>query len=349
MAFYAGKIIQELNNPTLVILTDRNDLDEQLFGVFAGCHELLRQTPVRAKDRADLKRLLSVASGGVIFTTIQKFQFEDTFGNAALSDRRNVVVIADEAHRSQYDFVDGFARHMHDALPNASFIGFTGTPIELRDANTRSVFGEYVDVYDISRAVADHATVPIYYEARLAKIQLKESERPTIDTEFEEITEGEETTLKEKLKSKWAKLEAMVGSETRVKLIAKDVVEHFENRIGAIEGKGMFVAMSRRIAVELYDEIVRLRPQWHSDDVDKGFADDDHPWRRHAGISPEPRGIRRVGTMRGRGGLVSPAMRSNNRSAAMLPIAFSSCATTETPGSRRSARGRSSNPMSATR
>ena len=271
MAFYAGKIIQELNNPTLVILTDRNDLDEQLFGVFAGCHELLRQTPVRAKDRADLKRLLSVASGGVIFTTIQKFQFEDTFGNAALSDRRNVVVIADEAHRSQYDFVDGFARHMHDALPNASFIGFTGTPIELRDANTRSVFGEYVDVYDISRAVADHATVPIYYEARLAKIQLKESERPTIDTEFEEITEGEETTLKEKLKSKWAKLEAMVGSETRVKLIAKDVVEHFENRIGAIEGKGMFVAMSRRIAVELYDEIVRLRPQWHSDDVDTGF------------------------------------------------------------------------------
>ena len=271
MTFYAGKIIQVLDNPTLVVLTDRNDLDDQLFGVFAGCHELLRQTPVQAQDRADLKKLLSVASGGVIFTTIQKFQFDNPFGRGALSDRRNIVVIADEAHRSQYDFIDGFARHMHDALPNASFIGFTGTPIELRDANTRAVFGEYVDVYDITRAVEDHATVPIYYEARLAKIQLKESEKPKIDPEFEELTEGEETSKKEQLKSKWARLEAMVGSEKRIQLIAKDVVEHFENRLAATDGKGMFVAMSRRIAVELYDEVIKLRPQWHNDDLNKGY------------------------------------------------------------------------------
>ncbi len=271
MAFYAGKIIQVLDNPTLVVLTDRNDLDDQLFGVFAGCHELMRQTPVQAQDRADLQRLLSVASGGVIFTTIQKFQFDNPFGKGALSERRNIVVIADEAHRSQYDFIDGFARHMRDALPNASFIGFTGTPIELRDANTRAVFGEYVDVYDITRAVEDHATVPIYYEARLAKIKLLDSEKPKIDPEFEELTEGEEIARKEQLKSKWARLEAMVGSEKRIKLIAKDVVEHFEARLDALDGKGMFVAMSRRIAVELYDEIIKLRPQWHSDDIDKGF------------------------------------------------------------------------------
>lgn len=272
MVFYAGKIIQVLDNPTLVILTDRNDLDDQLFGVFSNCHELLRQTPTQAKDRADLKKLLSVASGGVIFTTIQKFLPENRDEkHPLLSDRRNIVVIADEAHRSQYDFIDGFARHMHDALPNASFIGFTGTPIELSDKNTRAVFGEYVDVYDITRAVEDHATVPIYYEARLAKIQLSESEKPHIDTEFEELTEGEEVAKKEKLKSKWARLEAMVGSDKRIKLIAKDVVDHFEARRDAIEGKGMFVSMSRRIAVELYDEIIKLRPQWHNDDINKGF------------------------------------------------------------------------------
>lgn len=295
MSFYAGKIIQVLDNPTLVVLTDRNDLDDQLFSVFAGCHELLRQTPVQAQDRADLQRLLSVASGGVIFTTIQKFQFENPFGKGALSDRRNIVVIADEAHRSQYDFIDGFARHMHDALPNASFIGFTGTPIELRDANTRAVFGEYVDVYDITRAVEDHATVPIYYEARLAKIQLKESEKPKIDPEFEELTEGEETSKKEQLKSKWARLEAMVGSEKRIQLIAKDVIEHFENRLAAMDGKGMFVAMSRRIAVELYEEIIKLRPQWHSDDINKGFikvvmtaaASDPADFQRHSHTKEE--------------------------------------------------------------
>lgn len=272
MVFYSGKVIQTLDNPTLVLLTDRNDLDGQLFGTFSKCSELIRQTPKQAQDRADLKKLLSVASGGVVFTTIQKFMPEEKGDkHPLLSDRRNIVVIADEAHRSQYDFIDGFARHMHDALPNATFIGFTGTPIELSDKNTRAVFGEYIDVYDISRAVEDKATVPIYYEARLAKIELLKEATPKIDAEFEELTEGEETDKKEKLKSKWARLEAMVGSDKRIKLIAKDLIEHFEARIGAMDGKGMFVAMSRRIAVELYDEIIKLRPQWHSDDVKKGF------------------------------------------------------------------------------
>lgn len=272
MVFYAGRIIQELDNPTLVLLTDRNDLDGQLYGTFSKCDELIRQTPRQAKDRNDLKKLLTVSSGGVIFTTIQKFMPEEKGDrHPLLSDRRNIVVIADEAHRSQYDFIDGFARHMHDALPNASFIGFTGTPIELSDKNTRAVFGEYVDVYDISRAVEDKATVPIYYEARLAKIDLLKEATPKIDAEFEELTEGEEIEKKEKLKSKWARLEAMIGSEKRISLIAEDLVEHFEDRLGAMDGKGMFVSMSRRIAVELYDEIINLRPQWHSNDIRKGF------------------------------------------------------------------------------
>lgn len=272
MVFYAGKLIQTLDNPTLVVLTDRNDLDDQLFGVFSRCNDLLRQTPVQAKDRNDLQTLLKVDSGGVVFTTIQKFLPEEKGGQfPLLSDRRNIVVIADEAHRSQYDFIDGFARHMRDALPHASFIGFTGTPIELTDANTRAVFGEYVDIYDITRAVEDHTTVPIYYEARLAKIELDEDEKPKIDPEFEEVTEGEEVDKKEQLKSKWAKLEAMVGAEKRMSLVAKDIVEHFEQRQGVIDGKGMIVAMSRRIAVELYEEIIKLRPQWHSDDDKEGF------------------------------------------------------------------------------
>jgi len=277
MVFYAGKIVQILDNPTLVLLTDRNDLDGQLFGVFSNCDELIRQTPRQAQDREDIKKLLSVASGGVVFTTIQKFMPLDSARGEPkgkypmLSDRHNIVVIADEAHRSQYDFIDGFARHMHDALPNATFIGFTGTPIELSDKNTRAVFGEYIDVYDISRAVEDKATVPIYYEARLAKIELLKEATPKIDADFEELTEGEEVEKKEKLKSKWARLEAMIGSEKRIALIAKDVVEHFEARLGAMDGKGMFVSMSRRIAVELYAEIIKLRPQWHSDDLDKGF------------------------------------------------------------------------------
>jgi len=272
MVFYSGKIIQVLDNPTLVLLTDRNDLDGQLFGVFSHCSDIIRQTPKQAQDRADLKKLLSVASGGVVFTTIQKFMPEEKGDkHPLLSDRRNIIVIADEAHRSQYDFIDGFARHMHDALPNASFIGFTGTPIEKSDKNTRAVFGEYVDIYDITRAVEDKATVPIYYEARLAKIELLKEMTPKIDKEFEELTEGEEVERKEKLKSKWARLEAMIGSDKRVALIAKDVVDHFEARLGAMDGKGMFVAMSRRIAVELYDEIIKLRPEWASDDIKKGF------------------------------------------------------------------------------
>jgi len=272
MVFYTGKIIQSLNNPTIVLLTDRNDLDGQLFGVFSNCSDLFRQIPKQAQDRNNLRKLLSVASGGVIFTTIQKF-LPDNRGEAypLLSDRNNIVVIADEAHRSQYDFIDGFARHMHDALPNATFIGFTGTPIEFSDKNTRAVFGEYIDIYDITRAVEDKATVPIYYEARLAKIELLKEATPTIDAEFEELTEGEEIEKKERLKSKWARLEAMIGSEKRIKLIAKDVVDHFESRLSTMDGKGMFVSMSRRIAVELYEEIINLRPQWHSDDINKGF------------------------------------------------------------------------------
>lgn len=272
MVFYAGKIIQKLDNPTLIVLTDRNDLDGQLFDTFSKCSELIRQNPKQAESREHLKTLLTVASGGVVFTTIQKFMVEEKGAtHPLLSDRRNIVVIADEAHRSQYDFIDGFARHLHDALPNASFIGFTGTPIELSDKNTRAVFGEYIDVYDIARAVEDKATVPIYYEARLAKMSLLKEVTPKVDTEFEELTEGEETEKKEQLKSKWARLEAMVGSDKRISLIAKDLIEHFEARLSAMDGKGMFVAMSRRIAVELYEEVIKLRPEWHSNDIRKGF------------------------------------------------------------------------------
>ncbi|MGH7287678.1 MAG: type I restriction endonuclease subunit R, partial [Myxococcota bacterium] len=264
MAFYAGRIIREpaMENPTLVVLTDRNDLDDQLFGTFSRCKELLRQPPVQAENRAHLRKLLSVAVGGVVFTTIHKF-FPEEKGDRhpTLSERRNIVVIADEAHRSQYDFIDGFARHMRDALPHASFIGFTGTPIGLADANTRAVFGDYISVCDIQRAVEDGATVPIYYESRLAKLALDESERPKIDPdfeeaekpkidlEFEEVTEGEEVERREKLKSKWAQLEAVVGSEKRLALIAQDIVDHFESRQEVMEGKGMVVAMSRRICM----------------------------------------------------------------------------------------------------
>ncbi len=273
MAFYAGRMILHpaMANPTIVVLTDRNDLDDQLFATFARCRDLLRQPPAQAADRTDLRAKLSVASGGVVFTTIQKF-FPEERGDRypALSDRRNIVVIADEAHRSQYDFIDGFARHMRDALPNASFIGFTGTPIEHTDANTRAVFGDYISVYDIQRAVIDGATVPIYYESQLAKLELLDSERPKIDPEFEEVTEGEEIDRKEKLKSRWAQLEAVVGSESRVKMIARDLVDHFENRLTAMDGKAMVVCMSRRICVELYREIAALRPQWHSDEDDQG-------------------------------------------------------------------------------
>jgi type I restriction enzyme R subunit len=277
------------------VLTDRNDLDEQLFGTFAQCHELLRQKPVQAQDRADLRKLLQVASGGVVFTTIQKF-FPEEKGDRypLLSERRNIVVIADEAHRSQYDFIDGFARHMRDALPNASFIGFTGTPIELTDKSTQAVFGDYISIYDIQRAVQDGATVPIYYESRLARLELKEEEKPHLDAEFEEVTEGEEEIRKEKLKTKWAALEAVVGTEKRIGLIARDLVEHFDRRLEAMDGKAMVVCMSRRICVELYNAIIKLRPQWHEKDDDKGMikivmtgsASDTLEWQPHIRNKP---------------------------------------------------------------
>jgi type I restriction enzyme R subunit len=273
MAFYAGRLILDpaMENPTIVVITDRNDLDDQLFGTFTRCRDLLRQDPVQAADRADLREKLRVAGGGVVFTTIQKFMpAEQGDRNAVLSDRRNIVVIADEAHRSQYDFIDGFARHMRDALPQASFVGFTGTPIEKADANTRAVFGDYISIYDIQRAVEDGATVPIFYESRLAKLELSEAERPKIDPDFEEVTEGEEVERKEGLKSKWAQLAAVVGSEKRLKLVADDLVQHYENRSLANNGKAMVVCMSRRICVELYREIVALRPEWAGEGDDAG-------------------------------------------------------------------------------
>ena len=297
MAFYAGRIIGEpaMENPTVIVLTDRNDLDDQLFGTFVRCQDLLRQPPVQAESRADLRTKLAVESGGVVFTTIQKF-FPEEKGDRhpLLSDRRNIVVIADEAHRSQYDFIDGFARHMRDALPNASFIGFTGTPIELEDANTRAVFGDYISIYDIQRAVEDRATVPIYYESRLAKLALDESEKLNIDPDFEEATEGEEIDRKEKLKTKWAHLEAIVGSGHRLALVAQDVVSHFERRIEAMDGKAMIVCMSRRICIDLYRELIRLRPNWHHEEDDKGRikvvmtggASDPLDWQPHIRNKP---------------------------------------------------------------
>ena len=292
MVFYAGRIIRhpQMGNPTVVVLTDRNDLDDQLFAVFSRCSELLGQTPEKARSRAHLRQLLAGRqAGGVIFTTIQKFLPEEGDQQLALSDRRNIIVIADEAHRSQYDFIDGFARYMRDALPNASFIGFTGTPLDLADRNTRAVFGEYISVYDIQRAVEDRATVPIYYESRLAKLDLPEEQKPKLDEEFEEVTEGEEIEQKERLKTKWARLEAIVGAEKRLELIARDIVTHFEQRLEALDGKAMIVCMSRRICVEMYNQIVKLRPEWHHPDDDQGVikvvmtgsASDPPEWQQH--------------------------------------------------------------------
>ena len=313
MAFYAGRLVTDhaMENPTIVVITDRNDLDDQLFGTFSRCHELLRQKPVQAKDRDDLYKLLEVASGGVIFTTAQKFfpdEGQEDF--RCLSERKNIIVIADEAHRSQYGFaqrvvkkkdkktkqvigskiVYGFAKYMRDALPHASWIGFTGTPIEKADANTRAVFGDYISIYDILRAVEDKATVPIYYEGRLAKLALKASEKPKIDPDFEEATEGEELAKKEHLKTKWAALEKVVGAETRVKLIAADLVKHWEARLDVMDGKALIVCMSRRICVDLYDQLVKLRPEWENDDdkegaikiVMTGTADDGPKLAKHA-------------------------------------------------------------------
>ena len=302
MAFYAGRIAREpaMANPTVIVLTDRNDLDDQLFTTFSRCADLLGQPPEQASTRSDLRAKLTVQSGHVVFTTIQKF-FPEEKGDRhpLLSSRRNIVVIADEAHRSQYDFIDGYARHMRDALPNASFIGFTGTPIELADASTRAVFGDHISVYDIQRAVEDGATVPIYYESRLAKLVLDEDERPTIDAGFEEVTEGEEVDRREKLKTKWAQLEAIVGAERRVALIARDIVEHFDSRQEAMDGKAMVVCMSRRICIDLYGELVRLRPEWPDDDDSRGAlkvvmtgkASDPPDWQRHIGNKARREGL----------------------------------------------------------
>lgn len=292
MLFYAGKVIAqpEMNNPTLVVVTDRNDLDGQLFDTFAASSSLLRQTPARAEDRAHLRELLKVASGGVVFTTAQKFlPSEPGQSYGLLSDRKNIVVIADEAHRSQYGFVEGFAHHLRQALPNAAFIGFSGTPIELSDRNTINVFGEYLSIYDIEQAIVDNVTVPIYYEARFAKINLPEEEKPKLDAGFEEVTEDEEEGTRQKLTSKWTRMEAVAGTPKRLRLLAEDIVSHFGARQEAMPGKGMIVTMSRRIAIDLYNEIVALRPDWHSTDVKEGgikvvitgAADDPVEWQPH--------------------------------------------------------------------
>lgn len=302
MVFYAGKLIlaEAMNNPTLVVLTDRNDLDQQLFETFTNCQQLLRQTPTQAANRDDLKKLLSVASGGVVFTTIQKFLPADNGGQyPRLSDRRNIVVIADEAHRSQYDFIDGFARHMRDALPNATFIGFTGTPIEKEDANTQAVFGHYVDIYDIQQAVEDGATVGIYYESRLAKIELSEENQKILDEQVEEITEDDELTERQKRFAKWTSKEAVVGSQSRLKQVAADLIAHFEQRLSAAAGKGMIVCMSRRICVALHNEIIQLRPGWYDPADDKGVikiimtgsASDPLEWQEHIRNKPRRKAI----------------------------------------------------------
>lgn len=291
MVFFCGKLIQEadMENPTLVVLTDRNDLDEQLHETFTNCQQLLRQEPRKAENRRELRQLLKVASGGIVFTTIQKFmplqqeilqpELADAMepdveyigaGTKPLSDRKNIVVIADEAHRSQYDFIDGFAKYLRDALPNATFIGFTGTPLELADRSTQAVFGNYVDIYDIRQAVEDKATVPIFYESRLAKVDFNEDEKVTLDERFEELTEGEEVNQRQQLRAKWTRLEAIVGNPNRLQKIAKDLVDHFEKRNDVLDGKALIVCMSRRICVELYDAIIKLRPGWHSDEDDQG-------------------------------------------------------------------------------
>lgn len=288
MVFYTGKIVLALKNPTILVITDRNDLDDQLFDTFASCSNLLRQEPIQIEDREDLKQKLKVASGGVIFTTIQKFQPEEGNVYDMLSNRRNIVVIADEAHRTHYGFkpkiIDdkdkngnvigkktayGFAKYLRDALPNATYLGFTGTPIENTDVNTPAVFGDYVDIYDISQAVEDGATVKIYYESRLAKINLSDEGKELVK-ELDDDLYYEEIDQTQKAKSKWTKLEALIGSKNRIKEVAADIVAHYESRQEVFDGKGMIVSMSRRIAVELYNEIISLRPAWHSDDLDKG-------------------------------------------------------------------------------
>ena len=307
MLFFAARVVRHpaMQNPTLVVLTDRNDLDDQLFGQFQRCAHILGQTPVQASGREHLRELLNRASGGVVFTTIHKFAAEKGELMPELSARQNIVVIADEAHRSQYGFGGkvnaqtgemsyGFASNLRDALPNASFIGFTGTPIEKTDANTRAVFGDYISIYDIQRAVADKATVPIYYESRISKLSLNAAELPKLDAEFEEITEGEELTKKEKLKTKWAALEALVGDPKRIALVAADLVAHFEKRVEAMDGKAMIVTMSRRIAVDLYNALIKLRPEWEAETlkvVMTGSAEDGPEWQKHIGNKKQRRDL----------------------------------------------------------
>lgn len=311
MTFYAGQVIKHpgMENPTLVVLTDRNDLDDQLFATFSMCKDLLRQTPQQAQNRDELRALLDRPSGGVIFTTIQKFLPQDGASSLPpVTTRRNVVVIADEAHRSQYGFEAriekktgeisyGFAKHLRDALPHASFIGFTGTPIEKEDVNTPAVFGEYIDIYDISRAVEDKATVPIYYESRLARIDLPEDEKPKLDAEIADLTEDVSEGEGERLNRKFSTVAAVVGAEKRLALVAADLVKHAEARFAALEGKAMIVCMSRRICVALYNEIIKLRPDWHSDEDEQGAikivmtgsASDPADWQPHIGKRPKSR------------------------------------------------------------
>jgi type I restriction enzyme R subunit len=288
MVFYTGKIVLVMDNPTVLVITDRNDLDDQLFDTFAASKQLLRQEPVQAEDRGHLKELLKVASGGVVFTTIQKFQPDEGNVYETLSERRNIIVIADEAHRTQYGFkaktidakdengnvvgkkiVYGFAKYLRDALPNATYLGFTGTPIESTDVNTPAVFGNYVDVYDILQAVDDGATVRIYYESRLAKINLSEEGKKIVSDLDDELEVGE-LTVTQKAKAKWTQLEALIGSEDRIKQVAQDIINHFEQRQEVFEGKAMVVAMSRRIAADLYKEIINIKPEWHNNDLKKG-------------------------------------------------------------------------------
>ena len=289
MVFYTGKIVLKLDNPTILVLTDRNDLDDQLFDTFAASKQLLRQEPVQADSRENLKDLLRVASGGVVFTTIHKFQPDEGNVYEELSSRKNIIVIADEAHRTQYGFkaktiedkdaagnvighrvVYGFAKYTRDALPNATYLGFTGTPIEGTDVNTPAVFGNYIDIYDIAQAVEDGATVRIYYESRLAKINLSEEGKRLI-ADLDKELEEEDLSDTQKAKAKWTQLEALIGSEDRIKHLAQDIVTHFEQRQEVCEGKGLIVSMSRRIAVDLYDEIIRIRPDWHNNDLTKGM------------------------------------------------------------------------------
>lgn len=285
MCCYAGKLLQqaEMNNPTIVVVTDRNDLDGQLYATFCQAQDLLKQTPLQANDRDELRELLNAReSGGIIFTTVQKFApLDGEQSHPALNQRSNIVVISDEAHRSQYGlsatldrqtgvYKYGYAKHMRDALPNASFMGFTGTPIASEDKDTRAVFGDYVSIYDIQDAVDDGATVPIYYESRLAKLDLNHEELETLSDQVDELVEDEETGQQEKTKGDWSRLEKLVGSEPRIQQVAADLVQHFETRNTAMNGKAMIVAMSREICVKLYDAIVAIRPEWHSEDVEQG-------------------------------------------------------------------------------